>query len=174
MVKNTTGGNKSKGFARKELNVSSNNKLRLSESENEKYAHITKMFGNGICEALCEDSKTRKCIIRGKFRGGKGKRNSFIVVGTIVLVGIRDWETDSDKCDLLEVYNQNEVDQLKHHPKVPYDFISINVLSLSLSEKDNSGIEFSTIIDGVDDKPIIESKEDFVMDTSETINIDDI
>jgi initiation factor 1A len=174
MVKNTTGGNKSKGFARKEMNVSNNNKLRLSDSEYEKYAHITKMFGNGMCQALCDDSKHRTCIIRGKFRGGKGKRNSFITVGTLVLVGVRDWETDSDKCDLLEVYSQMEVDQLKHHPKVPYEFICMNVVSDFITEKNNSGIEFSTIIDGVDDKPIIESKEEFVMDHSEEINIDDI
>jgi initiation factor 1A len=174
MVKNTTGGNKSKGFARKEMIASNSHKLRLSECENEKYAHITKMFGNGMCQALCDDSKERTCIIRGKFRGGKGKRNSFVVVGTIVLVGLRDWESDSDKCDLLEVYNQNEVDQLKHHPKVPYEFISMNLLSHFISEKDNAGIEFSSIIDGVDDKPILESKEEFVLDHSEQINIDDI
>jgi len=173
MVKNTTGGCKSKGFARKEF-ASSNHKLRLSESEDEKYAHITKMFGNGMCQALCDDSKTRTCIIRGKFRG-KGKRNSLLTQGSIVLVGIRSWETDSDKCDLLEVYGQNEIDQLKHNPKVPCEFLSLNVISHFISSNEStSHVEFTNIIDGIDDKPIMETDEDFIMDTTEEIDIDDI
>lgn len=172
MVKNKTGGSKAKGFARKEFTHNNVGKLRLSECENERYAHVTKMFGNGMCQTLCDDLKTRKCIIRGKFCSNKGKWNNFIVVGTIVLVGVRDWETT--KCDLLEVYSQNEVDQLKHNPKVPYEFICMNVLQESTDEKDKSGIEFSTIIDGNDDKLIIETDEDFVMDNSEKIDIDDI
>jgi translation initiation factor 1A len=172
MVKNTTGGSKHKGFARKEFSASSNNKLRLSESEDEKYAHITKMFGNGMCQAYCDDLKTRTCIIRGKFRG-KGKRNSFVTLGAIVLVGIREWETDSDKCDLLEVYGSNEIEQLKHHPKVPVGFLSLNVLSHSTLETDESGINFSNIVEE-EVKLVLGTKEDFVMDDSETINIDDI
>ena len=172
MVKNTTGGGKAKGFARKSF-IPSNHKLRLSESDDEKYAHITKMFGNGMCQVLCDDNKTRICIIRGKFQG-KGKRTSILTLGSIALVGIRSWETDSNKCDLLEVYGQNEIDQLKHHPKVPCEFLSINLLPLSVNDKKDSGIEFSNIVDGVDDKPIMESSEDFVMDDTEAIDIDDI
>jgi initiation factor 1A len=174
MVKNVTGGGKAKGYARKSF-APSNNKLRLSESEEEKYAHITKMFGNGMCQALCDDNNTRNCIIRGKFRG-KGKRNSVVIVGTIVLVGIRSWETDSDKCDLLEVYNQNEVDQLKHHPKVPYAFLSMNMSPHScVLEREDLGIDFSSIkSDQVDSRPILETTENFIMDETDTINIDDI
>jgi translation initiation factor 1A len=116
MVKNLKGGSGHKSQARKFASTGASkqgSKLRVIEEEGEIYAQITKMFGNGMCDALCIDEVTRLCIIRGKFRGGKGKRNSFVTVGTLVLVGIRDWETDSDKCDLLEVYNQTEVDQLK-------------------------------------------------------------
>jgi initiation factor 1A len=130
MVKNTVGGNKAKGFARKNEKPQSN-KLRLSECPDEKFAHIIKMFGNGMCQALCEDNVTRTCIIRGKFRG-KGKRNSFVTPGSIVLVGTRDeWSSDSEKCDLLELYSSNEVEQLKHHPKVPTHFLSMEPLSNS-------------------------------------------
>lgn len=172
MVKNTTGGGKAKGFARKSF-APANHKLRLSEHEDEKYAHITKMFGNGMSQVLCDDNKTRLCIIRGKFQG-KGKRTSLVTLGSIVLVGLRSWETDSNKCDLLEVYGQNEIDQLKHHPKVPCDFLMMNLLQLSITEKHDSGIEFTNIKHGIDEKPIMESKEDFVMDDTEQIKIEDI
>ena len=44
MVKNTFGGNKHKGFARKLINAKSNNKLRVSEDAEEVYAIATKML----------------------------------------------------------------------------------------------------------------------------------
>ena len=45
MVKNTVGGNKSKGQARKHLSSNSNKALKVSEDECEVYAQVTKMLG---------------------------------------------------------------------------------------------------------------------------------
>ena len=121
MVKNTIGGNKSKGQARK--HVSSGGKanvdLRISEDVCEVYAIVEKMLGNGMCHVLCDDSVTRLCHIRGKFRG-RGKRDNTIENKTWILVGLREWEQGkSDKnskkmenCDLLEVYNNTDKDKL--------------------------------------------------------------
>jgi translation initiation factor 1A len=121
MVKNTIGGNKSKGQARK--HVSSGGKanvdLRISEDVCEVYAIVEKMLGNGMCHVLCDDGVTRLCHIRGKFRG-RGKRDNTIENKTWILVGLREWEQDkSDKnskkienCDLLEVYNNTDKDKL--------------------------------------------------------------
>jgi initiation factor 1A len=177
MVKNTVGGNRARGFARKNEKPQSN-KLRLSDNEDEKYAHITKMFGNGMCQALCDDNKSRTCIIRGKFRG-KGKRNSFVTTGAIVLVGTRDsWSSDSDKCDLLELYTQPEVDQLKNHPKVPTAFLSMEFNSHNNTTMDDIGIEFTNANNHDEEthskNNIDKSIDVFVMDHSETINIDEI
>lgn len=178
MVKNTVGGNKAKGFARKNEKPQSH-KLRLSDNEDEKYAHIIKMFGNGMCQALCDDNKTRTCIIRGKFRG-KGKRNSFVTPGAIVLVGTRDsWSSDCDKCDLLELYTHTEIEQLKNHPKVPTAFLSMEFNGNKNINNDDIAIDFTNNTN--DNEDIIQSNnnndksmEVFVMDDSETINIDDI
>ncbi len=121
MVKNKTGGNKAKKFGRKHLGGNSfNAKLRISQVEDEVYACVTKLLGNGMCHVNCLDSsnsnKTRLCIIRNKFRG-RGKRDNNLVMGTYVLVGIRSWETVKEgtieKCDLIEVYNSSEVTRLK-------------------------------------------------------------
>jgi initiation factor 1A len=178
MVKNTVGGNRARGFARKNEKPQSN-KLRLSDNEDEKYAHIIKMFGNGMCQALCEDNKTRTCIIRGKFRG-KGKRNSFVTPGAIVLVGTREaWSSDNDKCDLLELYTSTEVEQLKHHPKVPTSFLSMELNPRINSSMDDINIDFSNTNNSEDEiQEYQQSKdrtvEEFVMDDSEIINIDDI
>jgi initiation factor 1A len=140
MVKNATGGNRHKGLARKN-EVSNNTKLRISDSDDEKYANVTKMFGNGMCEVLCHDNVTRICIIRGKFRG-KGKRKNFVTLGAIVLVGTRDaWSSDSDKCDLLELYDLNELEQLKHIPSFPS-----HILSNNNQNNNNTDFEFSNSI----------------------------
>jgi translation initiation factor 1A len=124
MVKNRTGGSKTKGQARKFVNApKQTNNLRVSQDEYEVYAQVTKMLGNGMCHVLCIDNKTRLCHIRGKFRG-RGKRDNFISNNNMVLVGLREWEMGKDvgdkpntklqNCDLLEVYSQIDVDRLKN------------------------------------------------------------
>ena len=118
MVKNA-GGNKSKKIGRKFVtNNYSNRRLRLKQEseEDEIYACVSKIYGQGRCQIRCIDSKERECIIRNKFRG-RGKRDNTVKVGTWILAGIRGWETITQKkeqtCDLLEVYTENEQKQLK-------------------------------------------------------------
>ena len=121
MVKNTTGGSKTKGQARKLVSYdakTTSKALRLSTDECEIYAQVTKYLGNGMCHVLSTDGKTRLCHIRGKFRG-RGKRDNMIGVGSWILIGLREWEIGKDdtkkleNCDLLEVYNNIEQDKLK-------------------------------------------------------------
>jgi initiation factor 1A len=130
MVKNTFGGNKSKGFARKHNNGGNkNNILRVSQAEGEIYAIVTKMCGNGMFECYCIDEVMRLGQIRGKFTG-KGKRDNIVNNGTWVLIGVREWDIKKEeesmvrktclskdeklpKCDLLEVYNDKEKEQLQ-------------------------------------------------------------
>ena len=130
MVKNTAGGNKSKGFARKHNNGGNkNNILRVSQDEGEIYAIVTKMCGNGMFECYCIDEVMRLGQIRGKFTG-KGKRDNIVNNGTWVLIGVREWDIKKEeesmgrktclskdeklpKCDLLEVYNDKEKEQLQ-------------------------------------------------------------
>ena len=121
MVKNTTGGSKTKGQARKFVNsIKQTTHLRVSNDECEVYAQVTKMLGNGMCHVLCIDQQTRLCHIRGKFRG-RGKRDNFIGNNSWILVGLREWEIERDKdskklqnCDLLEVYSSIDVERLKN------------------------------------------------------------
>ena len=89
-------------------------KLRLLESDLERYAIVTKMLGNCMCHVKCADDDVRLCIIRKKFTG-KHKGNNFLKPGSWVLVGVRDWETKSDKiekCDLIEVYTESDKSKL--------------------------------------------------------------
>ena len=126
MVKNTKGGSGHKGQARKHVvSSSSASKLRLSEdNELEQYAYIVKRLGGEYCHVNCHDGKTRLCVIRGKFRSSRGKRDNFINNDSWVLVGIRDWETTNEKkdslqkCDLLEVYKETDKMKLRNVPGI--------------------------------------------------------
>jgi len=109
MGKNVTGGKHAKraGYV-------GPRKLRLLESEEERYGIVIKMLGNSQCHVKCADDITRLCIIRNKFTG-KNKGNNFLKPGSWVLVGTRDWETKNDrmeKCDLMEVYAESDKSKL--------------------------------------------------------------
>lgn len=131
MVKNTTGGNKSKGYARKDTGgANRSGKLRQSVEEGEIYAIVTKMTGNGMCNVLCIDGVERICVIRGKFKG-KGKHNNLLTIGTYVLVGERGWESSDKKdtkpkCDLLEVYSSVDKERLQISVSANWALLSIN------------------------------------------------
>ena len=116
MVKNDAGGNKGKGLARKHVNAAkcgSSKQLRVATHEAEQYAVVSKMLGNGMCYVRLLDGSTgdRLCIIRNKFKG-RGKRDNILDTGSWVLVGLREWSSKQDTCDLLEVYNAAERDRL--------------------------------------------------------------
>jgi len=112
MVKNTTGGSGHKSQARKLVSGRSNNVVRVSQEEGEKYAIVTKIIGNGMCNVTTEDGATLLCHIRGKFKG-RNKKNSIISSNSIILVGIREWESIIKNCDLIEVYSTEDVQQLR-------------------------------------------------------------
>ena len=115
MVKNTTGGSKHKGMARKLVNAPVSNKIRFSEDEDECYAKVVKMLGNGMCHVnlLHKDvmHKNVVCHIRGKFRS-RNKKANFVSTGGTILVGLRSWTSKIDACDLLCVYNDNQLSSL--------------------------------------------------------------
>lgn len=117
MGKNVFGGSKHKGMARKTFGVRGGAKMRKIQEEGEIYAVVVKIQGGSRCLVLCMDDQERDCVIRGKFRGGK-KRDNVINAGTLVLVGAREWSSDTSGekrqiCDLLEVYSDGDKERLK-------------------------------------------------------------
>ena len=119
MVKNS-GGNKSKRQGRKYVNAPQQRNVRYIKEKGETYAVVTKLFGGSNCEVMCMDGQLRHCIIRNKFRG-RDKRDNTITNNVWVLVGIRDWEArigKPQKCDLLEVYSQNDKEKIKSNADI--------------------------------------------------------
>lgn len=142
MVKNKVGGNRHKKMARKNVKADARKpKLRLAKDKCEIYAKVTKMFGNGMCEVICQDKVTRLLIIRRKFRG-RNRRDNMVTLDNVVLVGIREWEVvrpgKQPKVDLLYTYSPSQVDDLiknKQIDEIVYPD-SVN------KEEQDDGLEF--------------------------------
>ena len=123
MVRNLKGGSKHKKFASKNVKANSDfdERVRKSANKDEIYAAVSKILGNGRVEILCNDGITRHCVIRNKFRG-KNKRNNELTTGSVILAGLRSWETPNpnkkETCDLLCVYNNSQINKLKTEPNV--------------------------------------------------------
>jgi len=119
MVKNTAGG-KHKNQARKFLNATSSSRIRLSTDPDECYALVTKMSGNGMCRVdIAHHNSIISdvcCHIRGKFRS-RNKKQNLVSVNSIVLVGLRAWESDTKSCDLVCIYLDSEISSL---PSLPF------------------------------------------------------
>ena len=161
MVKNTTGGTKTKGLARKHVrNAGGNGRIRLPEDVLEQFACVDTMLGNGMCRVSLDTGETLMGHIPGKFRG-KNKRHNLIAINTILLVGLREWESDKENCDVMTVYNDSEVKQLKEHPTIKIS----NVLSKQLQNA-SFGQKESTEDDIVDfcDKEVEEEEDDELKD----------
>ena len=101
------------------------------------YAKVISLFGNGMAEVLCNDEKKRLLIIRRRFKG-RNKRDNFVSVDKMLLVGIRSYEVVSEKkkqkVDLLYVYNNEDINDLKNDTS-----FNLNILpdGLKITMEDN-------------------------------------
>lgn len=137
------GGKKGKRGGRKHINKPMHRGVRTVQEEGECYAVVKKLYGGANCEVLCDDGVTRLCVIRNKFRG-RGRRDNMITGGKWIMVGIRDWEARAagkpQKCDLLEVYSDNDKKRLISDHKGNWSLLS------SLDENKSQDLEIGDIV----------------------------
>jgi initiation factor 1A len=163
MVKNVTGGSKHKGQARKNvISRGGGGALRTVQDEGEMYAQVEKMMGGANCHVMCIDGELRMCHIRGKFRG-RGKRDNRIAVGTWVMVGARDYESESSSrgklqnCDLLEVYRDGDKERLRSSVKLDWSAFVARDDARSHVEGVSSDLVFSTEAEEESENLVLES-----------------
>jgi hypothetical protein len=142
-----------------------------------------------MCHVLCTDGITRLCHIRGKFRG-RGKKDNLVKNNTWLLVGLREWDSSKETrtkmqdCDLLEVYNDEDKEELKNIEKgVNWNAFIIN--DQKMIKPSDSSTDIDDIIEFSDSKTdeykqLIEEQfakkttTIIMADDEEEINIDDI
>jgi len=176
MVKNTTGGTGTKSLARKHQ-ARGDTKLRLPGEALEQIACVTKMLGNGMCEIYTAANVRLICHIPGKFRG-KNKRNNLLTTTSVVLIGLRDWEHPAKNCDLLTIYEDSHINQLKNIPNINMNNIMKlrNASVMDGKEDTTNEVEFGCI-DEEEEKivaPVGKNKEVFTLENTMEVDIDDI
>jgi initiation factor 1A len=177
MVKNTTGGTGAKGLARKHQRQTGNGKLITPSCDLEQICCVTKMLGNGMCEVYTEDNTRLIAHIRNKFRG-RQKRHNMINVSGIVMVGLREWENPVKNCDIMEIYNDSQIEQLKNIPSIKIE----SVLKLRIGAHGITAVQHDDTLDFVEEQdqpmddlpPANEFSETFTVDKVADIDIDDI
>lgn len=185
MVKNTHGGNKSKGFARKNT-VKRDTGLRVATEAGEIYAQAVKVLGGNMASAIDLQGNPLRAHIRGKFRG-RGKRDNFIGPGTWLLVGLHTWEADKAasagsirNCDILEVYNEMDKQRLKTSiTSVNWNIFVSNDTRLYTDDADDTDLGFTFADETTQEyEELIASNIDntntIIMEDGEVINVDDL
>lgn len=181
MVKNEKGGNKSKKLGRKHINDSNAKSqqdinVRYATEEGEMYAVVSKVYGNNMCLVECNDGVSRNCIIRKKF-SGRRKKDNILTQGVWVLVGERDWEIliagKKPRCDLLEVYSNEEKHKLENSNGV--DVRRLSKLTFDKDKGDgDSSCDFISSETSSYQKIISESGEEGKSSSNQIFNFDDI
>jgi len=119
MVKNTSGGNRTKSKARKDfIKVDNKAKDDLKKIDGQEYALILEIRTAKEMHLLCYDKKQRLGIVRGRLFY---KRVRF-AKGDIVLVSLRGFEDNT--CDILHKYEPEDIRELIKMDELTNSFIS--------------------------------------------------
>ena len=176
MVRNVTGGTGTKSLARKMQSNGNGGGLRVSHDPLEQYACVTKILGGPMVEIYTNDGVRLIGHIRNKFRG-RQKRNNIISVKSLVLVGLRSWESIPKNCDILTIYDDGHIEQLKNSPNVNIATVMSYRLtgsgtSSTMGTNESTDFEFSNDAGEEEDDNL--TTEKFILENGEEIGMDDI
>tara|TARA_B110000967_G_C18684892_1_gene460028 strand:- start:156 stop:638 length:483 start_codon:yes stop_codon:yes gene_type:complete len=160
MVKNK-GGNKTKGKSRKTYRIKELGLKDLQKIDNQEYAFVIEVLGDGRCQLMCYDKIKRLGILRGKLR-----RTTRINKSDLVLVSLRGFQ--DNKCDILAIYNDLDKEKLIKAKELYYSFTRTGELIEDLKD------EFKSLDDtkaGVDETT---SNEKISKINTSELNIEDI
>lgn len=145
MVKNKQGGKNAKRMARKDAAPVASARIRVPEDELEEIAIVTRIFGGCLVEVMTHTGRQLQCRIRGKFSGRSMRRN-FVTRDSVILVGLRDWESKPTMCDMLMSYAPHELQQLKELPKFA-TYVLQMLVSVGADERIGSkGVDESELV----------------------------
>ena len=127
------------------------------KEDGQEYAQVLRLLGNGRVECQCFDGNKRMGTIRGAM-----KNRVWINAGDIVLVGLREFGSEDDKCDIIMKYFDEEAKELQELGEIP-DHVKIAEGGIGMSDDEDG--QFMGGDSDEDDNEEEEKKE---------INIDNI
>ena len=156
MVKNTTGGTKTKGLARKHVKSAGGGggALRLPEEELEVIVAVDSMLGNGMCRVFNEKGDSFIAHIRNKFKG-RHKRANLISKNSIILCGYREWENPYKNLDVIFIYDDYNINQLRQNPTINIQNIIKRITNTYTNNDDNNDDDDADALVFTQDLPIL-------------------
>ena len=107
--RNLQGGSKTKSMARKDATDYTDN-IIIPTTEEEKYAIVTAVLGNGRFAISTLEKKEHIAILPGAMRGAK-KRKFFVTLHSIILINDRSsWQTIKHRshADIIHIYSEQQ------------------------------------------------------------------
>lgn len=104
----------------------------------EEYAQVLTAKGNCRFDVKCNDEKTRLAHIRGSMRRVR------IHVGDVVLVSLRLFEKNDNRCDIVHKYKPEEIQQLFQIGEIIKEIAQLDVLANTESSASSSEEELSS------------------------------
>ena len=154
MVKNTSGGTKTKGLARKHVKSAGGGggaALRLPEEQLEVIVAVGSMLGNGMCEVFNNDDQRFIAHIRNKFKG-RHKRANLITKNSIILCGYREWEKPYKNLDVIFIYDDHNINQLRENPTINITNISKRISNNTYHQDQDPDLDhLNNLFDFTDD-----------------------
>ena len=138
--------------------------LRYKEDD-QQYAQIKKCNGNCRFTVFVFDGKERLGILCGAM-----KKRKFVNLMDVVLVSLRDFE--DSKCDIIDVYDDNEVRKLKQEKEIPEN---IQLEEVNEFGGDDNG-SYQPVISSDEEEEEEETQFDdsFKVDMDTEIDVDEI
>lgn len=109
MGRNKFGGNKQKAME----NSNNDNHVLFKTDESQIYVVVTKNLGNSSFQVSDENNNLYTAIVRGKMKG-RAKRKFFININDILLVQFRDFASNKNVTDIIQIYNSNHYPLIKN------------------------------------------------------------
>jgi translation initiation factor 1A len=137
---------KGKGGKNRRRGKSQNTTKRelILREEDQEYAQITKMLGNGRVQASCFDGVVRIAHIRGKLR-----KKVWMAQGDIILVALRDFQEGN--CDVVHKYMADEARQLVSLGELPESAKINQTDTFGGEDEDDMNFEFGADSDEEED-----------------------
>jgi hypothetical protein len=156
--RNLQGGNKTKAMARKTPYEGTT--ARVPQSEEENYAIVRSVSGNGRFRVETSENKTHIGILPGSMKGHK-KRNNYVTLDTIVLINDRrSWQSikENSPADIVHVYSAMDIERLglssyfKETKKIESDIVFSNSINDDIISSDAKDITFDCTNEEEDDE----------------------
>ena len=167
MPKNTAGGKK---FKKLKHNMEFQRPLDLPD-ESQEFALVNKLMGNGRATVTFVKNNSETVNALGIISGKLRKRKQWVIAGNFVIISVRDFE--KDKVDIIHVYKEHEMNELKRKNLINPELLKISNSGSGSKKGSYQDEEFAEFVEDDVEEPLIDKKTNIKKPRGNNISIQD-